>query len=296
MKTRSLPMSLLAFIFACTLNAQSIAESWENSFAEEKQGDNGEGTWVKGTYLWGYVNDDTELNKGFYTIDHETNDTTLHANPVLKGVNDIMWSLKRNYDYYAKLDINGDGKRLVRAKRNVTLESSVISGGIDWITVELGAADNAFVKIILVSAEDNKITLEHEFTPVAEGEEQVKLETAGTAFEEMENIIIRASFNGDSYVNLFSISWMAKENGMSAKKVGENNNNPLITTNPAEVIISKMADQINRVCIFNMLGQVIYDRYVNATEMVIPKKQVPSGAHIIKITNTTNESVQKTIF
>ncbi|MCD7973071.1 MAG: T9SS type A sorting domain-containing protein [Candidatus Azobacteroides sp.] len=295
MKTKLLLLAVFTFSISNLIKSQPVVENWENAFAEENQGDKGLGTWLKTTYLWGYVDDATEENKGFYTLGNEKNDTTLHANPLLKGVDDIMWTLKRSYDYYMKLDADNDGRNLIRARKNVTLESNIISGGIEWITVDMNNVAGAVLRITLISAADSKVNLSYDFTPVEADVKQIKLETAGTAFEDVDEFIIRAAFAGDSYFNLFTISYLPKEGTQTDIRQPELQK-PELRNNPAEILLSGIPQENATLCIFNALGQKIYTQSVNSSEVIIPKKQFAKDIYIVTLTSSTGEWSYKVSF
>lgn len=68
MRTKTFLSVVIGLLFAITFaQAQAqMEETWQDALCEDTQGSGGEGTWLKATYPFGYMNNESDENKGFY--------------------------------------------------------------------------------------------------------------------------------------------------------------------------------------------------------------------------------------
>lgn len=284
MKTKTLLSVVIGSLFTVTLTqAQTkIEETWQKALCEDTQGSGGEGTWLKATYIFGYMDDKSEENKGCYTVGSEKSEKVLFPNPVLKGTNGITWTVKRSYaDYFLKLDVNGDGQRLLRGKKNISIESSPVTGGIKWISVNRdNAKPSSIINIELVSTEDKSVTWSYSFYATETGAEPEVVDITGSPFENVESFRIRVGFNND-YTNLYSVSWMPKTTSGTKNPVTEES--VKIHDNGTAIIVSVDRQDIIKVSLYSLSGKLMYNKVASGNEIQINKKQFVTGTYILKL-------------
>lgn len=297
MRTKTFLSVVIGLLFAITFaQAQAkMEETWQDALCEDTQGSGGEGTWLKATYLFGYMNNESDENKGFYTIGNENGEKTLSPNPVIKGTNGIVWTVKRSYaSYFLKLDVNGDGKRLLRGKKNVSIESSPITGGIKWICIDRdNAKPSSIIKVELISTEDKNVTWSYSFYAPEEGAEPEVVDIAGTPFENVESFRIRIGFSND-YTNLFGVSWMPKTT--SAIKNTVIGDSVKVRDNGVEVIVSVDTQDITKISLYSLSGKLMYSKVAAGNEIHINKKQFAVGTYILKLVVDGKEISRKLNF
>lgn len=295
MRTKTF-LSIVIGLFTVTfIQAQQVDETWQEAFCEDTQGSNGEGTWLKTTYLFGYMDDESDENKGFYTIGSENNEKFLSPNPVIKGTNGIMWTVKRSYaSYFLKLDMNGDGKRLLRAKKNVSIESSPITGGIKWISIDRdNAKPSSVISVELVSTENKDLTWTYSFYAPEDGAEPEVVDISETPFKDVESFRIRIGFNND-YANLYGVSWMPKT--LSGVKTEMTEESVKIRDNGTEIILSVNVDDLKKVSLYSMSGKFMYGKVAAGNEIRIGKTQFAKGTYILNLEVNGKKVSRKIIF
>lgn len=297
MKTKTILSVVIGLLFTVTFTqAQTkVEETWQSALCEDTQGSGGEGTWLKTTYLFGYMNDESDENKGFYTLGSENAEKTLSSNPVIKGTNGIMWTVKRSYaGYFLKLDTNGDGQRLLRGKKNVSIESSPVTGGIKWISIDRdNAKPSSVINIELVSTEDKSVTWSYSFYAPETGAEPEVVDIAGTPFENVESFRIRVGFNND-YTNLYGISWMPQTTSGVKKTVTEESIK--VRDTGTEIIVSVDTQDMTKVSLYSLSGKLQYSKVASGNEIHISKMQFATGTYILKLVVDGKEVSRKLNF
>ena len=67
----------------------------------------------------------------------------------------------------------------------------------------------------------------------------------------------------------------------------------MVYPNPAKDMLNITAENMRRITISNVLGQIVYDREVNSDNEIINMSQYEAGIYMVRITTETGSVVRK---
>lgn len=80
---------------------------------------------------------------------------------------------------------------------------------------------------------------------------------------------------------------------VTVASVAENSINARVYPNPTMGNLKIEADNLNKVAVYNLVGQKVYEENINGDESVINMKEFGSGVYMVKITTATGSITQK---